>query len=103
VLAERPFRFRALHTRLVTHIGEHVDDNALTRSLHRLRRSGLIRADSKHVGSRSINTYTLSDKGRVHLIKYEALVCVFTHTYTSEEGCDSGCRVHQKPGSDGAA
>jgi len=98
VLAERPFRFRALHTRLVTQIGEHVDDNALTRSLHRLTRAGLIQADSRRMGSRPIKIYGLSDKGRVHLMKIEAIVCVFTDAHTSDDECDGKCRVH--PGQD---
>lgn len=88
VLAEKPFRFRALHSRLETHVGEHVDDNALTRSLHRLTRSGLVRADSKSAGSRVIKTYGLSDKGRQHLLTYEAIVTAYVHLHLLQDECD---------------
>lgn len=48
-------------------VREHVDDNALSRSLQRLTRFGLVQADSKRHGSRSINIYTLTDNGREHM------------------------------------
>jgi DNA-binding HxlR family transcriptional regulator len=74
VLAERPFRFRALHARLQAQIGDHVDDNALTRSLHRLTTSGLVHIDSTPSGNRTINTYSLSEHGREQLGTYKAIV-----------------------------
>lgn len=94
VLAEKPFRFRALHARLVAQVGEHVDDNALTRSLQRLTRSGLVRADSKRSGNRLINTYCLSDQGREHLATYEAIVAVYAHVHLPLDECDGKCSVH---------
>ncbi|GAA0447908.1 hypothetical protein Aca07nite_73430 [Actinoplanes capillaceus] len=96
VLAEKPFRFRALHAQLVAHVGEHVDDNALTRSLQRLTRSGLVQADSQQSGNRQINTYRLSDKGRVRLVAYEAMVTVYAHINLSPDECDGRCSVHRE-------
>ena len=94
VLAERPFRFRALHSRLEAHVGEHVDDNALTRSLHRLTRAGLARVDSVRTGKRPIKTYSLSDMGREHLAAYEAIVAIYTHLHLPQDQCDGKCPVH---------
>jgi DNA-binding HxlR family transcriptional regulator len=94
VLAERPYRYRALHSRLESHVGEHVDDNALTRSLHRVTRSGLVRADSNRSGSRAIKTYALTDRGRNHMMTYQALVTVYAHAHLPEGQCDGACAVH---------
>jgi DNA-binding PadR family transcriptional regulator len=93
-LSEKPFRFRALHTQLEAHVGEHVDDNALTRSLHRLTRSGMVRADTKRSGNRLIKTYSLSDKGREQLTTYEAIVDAYTHLRLPEDECDGKCLIH---------
>lgn len=76
-LAQRPSRFRALASRLETHVGEHVDDNALSRSLHRLTRSGLITADGSRVGRRDFKVYRLTAKGHQQVHTYVALVAVF--------------------------
>lgn len=76
-LAQRPSRFRALASRLETHVGEHVDDNALSRSLQRLTRSGLVTADDNRVGRRDFKVYRLTAKGREHVRTYGALVAVF--------------------------
>ncbi|GIE89739.1 hypothetical protein [Actinoplanes regularis] len=78
-LAEMPCRFRALHKKLEVHVGEHVDDNALTRSLYRLTRAELVMIDSVQSGRRSIKMYSLGDKGREQLATYEAIVAVYTH------------------------
>ncbi|MGJ3224012.1 hypothetical protein ACQEUV_01315 [Micromonospora aurantiaca (nom. illeg.)] len=80
-----------------------MDDNALTRSLHRLTRSGLVRADSKHIGSRSIKTYGLSDKGREHLVIYEAMVAVYAHLQVPPDECDGTCPVHNQQAAHRAA
>jgi DNA-binding HxlR family transcriptional regulator len=96
VLAEAPFRFRALHGRLEAHVGEHVDDNALTRSLYRLTRAGLVRIDTIRSGRRPIKTYSLSDKGREHLATYEALVAVYTHLRLPSAKCGGLCPVHER-------
>ena len=97
VLAERPYRYRALHTRLETHLGEHVDDNAVSRSLHRLTKIGAIRADSKHFGSRVIKTYSRADKCESYLTTYEALACVLAHLDMARDECDGTCPVHDGP------
>lgn len=98
VLAERQLRFRALHTQLESHIDEHVDDNALTRSLKRLTRLGMIRVDSKRLGNRMIKAYSLSDKGHERLTAYVAIITVYAHLEQPAHECD-GCCVH-KPLSD---
>ena len=94
VLAERSFRFRALLTRLESHIGEHVDDNALTRSLRRLTRSGLVRADNKRVGRRNIKVYSVTDTGREHVELYHAFITVYEHRRKPAGACDRTCCVH---------
>jgi DNA-binding HxlR family transcriptional regulator len=96
ILAERPYRYRALHTRLTTHFCGHMDDNALSRSLHRLTRFGLVHADSQSFGSRDINTYALADKGRETLRTYEALASVYAHVNMSDDECDGSCTIHTR-------
>ena len=64
VLAERPERFRALSRRVQTRIEGHFDDNALGRSLKRLRKAKYIRTTDTAIGRRSVWTYHLTDKGR---------------------------------------
>lgn len=77
-LAERPSRYRALASRLQAHVGQHLDDNALSRSLRRLVRYGLVTADSNRIGKRDFKVYRLTDKGREHVGTYQALVAAFT-------------------------
>lgn len=91
VLAERPYRYRALHNRLTAQVREHVDDNALSRSLQRLTRHGLVRADSKHHGSRPINIYTLTNDGREQMLTYEAIATGYAHVHMPESQCDGDC------------
>ncbi|MFI7509603.1 hypothetical protein ACIBSS_22555 [Micromonospora aurantiaca] len=74
-----------------------MDDNAVSRSLHRLTKAGAIRADSKHFGSRIIKTYALADKGESYLVTYEALARVFAHVNMSRDDCDGACPVHDGP------
>ncbi|MFI9641424.1 hypothetical protein ACIG87_15390 [Micromonospora sp. NPDC051925] len=71
-----------------------MDDNALTRSLHRATRAGLVRADSERSGSRVINTYALTDRGRESLMTYEAIATVYTHVHLPEDACDGNCSIH---------
>ena len=96
MLAETSYRFRALHGRLEAHVGEHVDDNALTRSLYRLTRAGLVRIENSRSGRRPIKTYSLSDTGREHLATYEAIVDVYTHLHLPHTECDGACPVHKQ-------
>ncbi|MFI1996824.1 hypothetical protein [Actinoplanes sp. NPDC020271] len=103
VLAEKPFRFRALHSQLEAHVGEHVDDNALTRSLHRLTRSNLVRVDSKRSGNRLIKTYSLSESGRKQLATYEAIVDAYTHLHLPADQCDGRCPAHDQQQNERAA
>jgi DNA-binding PadR family transcriptional regulator len=92
-LAQRPSRFRALASRLETHVGEHVDDNALSRSLQRLTRSGLVTADGNRVGRRDFKVYRLTAKGREHVHTYLALVAVFANKPHPDS--DHGCCTHR--------
>lgn len=84
VLAERPYRYRALTNRLTAQVRAHVDDNAVSRSLKRLTRFGLVRADSKHHGSRAINIYMLTDNGRELCLTYEAIATGYAHVHMPE-------------------
>jgi DNA-binding HxlR family transcriptional regulator len=76
-LGERPMRFRALARRLGTRIGDRVEDNALSRSLTRLQRTGLIAATRTAVGRRVVPMYHLTDKGRDRLAQYQALAFTY--------------------------
>ncbi|SCE63864.1 hypothetical protein GA0070216_10142 [Micromonospora matsumotoense] len=80
-----------------------MDDNALTRSLHRATRSGLVRADSKSSGSRVINTYALTDLGRDSLATYEAIAAVYAHVHLPEDACDGSCSIHTRQRAERAA
>jgi DNA-binding HxlR family transcriptional regulator len=77
-LGQRPSRFRALASRLETQLGAHLNDNALSRSLHRLTRHGLITADCDKVGRRDLKVYRLTPKGVQHAQTYEVLIAAFT-------------------------
>ncbi|WP_117214520.1 winged helix-turn-helix transcriptional regulator [Allorhizocola rhizosphaerae] len=87
-LAQRPSRFRQLATRLQRHVGEHVDDNALSRSLQRLTRSGLVTADDNRVGRRDFKVYRLTAKGHAHVHTYGALAAVFVEKPDPHPGQD---------------
>jgi len=91
-LSEQPSRFRALASRLETHVGEHVDDNALSRSLHRLTRFGLVTAERRSVGRRDLKTYRLTRTGREQVGTFAAFVAVITHK--PEDGHNDGCCIH---------
>lgn len=93
-LAERASRFRALASRLETHVGEHVDDNALSRSLHRLTRTGLITADCTQVGRRDYKLYRPTGKGHQHVKTYAAVTTAYTHLDQPEHGRCDGCCLH---------
>ncbi|MDT4991579.1 MAG: HxlR-like helix-turn-helix, partial [Actinoplanes sp.] len=90
-LDERPFRFRELHARLETNIGEHVDDNALTRGLGRLTRSGLVHVEEASVGVRHIKIYDLSDLGCEQLRQVDGLLAAYAHMRHPQGACDGGC------------
>jgi DNA-binding HxlR family transcriptional regulator len=91
VLAERPYRFRALSNRLTAQVRVHVDDNAVSRSLKRLTRHGLVRADSKRHGTREINLYMLTDTGREMYLTYEAIHNGYADVHMLESQCDGNC------------
>ncbi|NUR30049.1 MAG: hypothetical protein HOV83_30070 [Catenulispora sp.] len=91
VLAERPYRYRALTNRLTAQVRVHVDDNAVSRSLHRLTRFGLVQADSRHHGSRAINIYTLTPNGRELYLTYEAIATGYARAQPPGTPCDGSC------------
>jgi len=99
-LAERPSRFRALASRLETHVGEHVDDNALSRSLHRLTRSGLVTAECSRVGRRDVKLYRLTRSGREHVATYGAFVAAYRPIDRLPGGDCDGCCLHSPQGTD---
>jgi DNA-binding HxlR family transcriptional regulator len=94
-LSARPRRFRELHVRLEASLGEHVDDNTLTRGLGRLTRSGLIHVESTLKGLRDFKTYSLSDRGRERLREVEGLLAVYAHLLSPADECDGGCYQHR--------
>jgi DNA-binding HxlR family transcriptional regulator len=70
-------RFRPLARRLGVRIGDRVEDNALSRSLRRLRRTELITAEHAAVGRRVVSFYRLTDKGQDLFNTYGALVLTY--------------------------
>jgi DNA-binding PadR family transcriptional regulator len=74
VLAEHPYRFRELANRLETQIDEHIDDNAVSRSLRRLTRAKHVQPTRTRIGRREVPVYAITDEGRLHLQTYGALI-----------------------------
>jgi DNA-binding PadR family transcriptional regulator len=72
-LEEQPLRYRALARQLGTRIDDRVEDNALSRSLGRLRRNGLVAAHRTMVGRRSVPTYHITEQGHSRLDRYRSL------------------------------
>jgi DNA-binding HxlR family transcriptional regulator len=73
-------RYRALARRLGAQYGDRIEDNSLSRTLGRLRRTGLITAQGTLVGRRTVPLYRITDQGRRMLATYHALV----HTYQQQ-------------------
>jgi DNA-binding HxlR family transcriptional regulator len=94
VLAERPLRFRALLRRLEAHVGDHVDDNALSRSLHRLTRMEYVRAESERIGQRDFPFYSITRAGRDHVATYDAFIALYQGLHASGGDCN-GCCLHR--------
>lgn len=79
VVAERPYRFRALLTRLQAQvleaqIGDHINDNALTRGLHRLQHANHVESTTVKVGRREVPVYTITADGLEQLKTYGAFI-----------------------------
>jgi DNA-binding PadR family transcriptional regulator len=72
-LEEQPQRYRALARQLGTRIDDRVEDNALSRSLGRLRRHGLVAAHRTTVGRRTVPTYHITEQGHSRLNQYRSL------------------------------
>jgi DNA-binding PadR family transcriptional regulator len=76
-LEEQPLRYRALARQLGSRIDDRVEDNALSRSLGRLRRNGLVAAHRTMVGRRTVPTYHITDEGHGRLDRYRSLAQAF--------------------------
>lgn len=76
-LADKPLRFRALARQLGQSIDDRIEDNALARSLGRLKRSGYVVAHRSLVGRRTVPLYQITDQGRAQLNRYRALVITY--------------------------
>jgi len=86
-LEDQPLRYRALARQLGTRIDDRVEDNALSRSLGRLRRNGLVAAHRTAVGRRMVPTYHITDKGSGRLDRYRSLAQAFQQSH--DEPSDS--------------
>lgn len=89
LLAERPSRYLTLVRRAQRVVGEQVADEHIveaniTRSLHRLQRLGLVRADALAQGRRRVAVYHLTDRGRSVLDTYRALLAAYDSTGTDD-------------------
>jgi DNA-binding HxlR family transcriptional regulator len=74
---DKPTRFRALARKLGADLGDRVEDNSLSRSLKRLRRTGLVTARHRQIGGRVVPYYELTERGRQRRAQYEALVFTY--------------------------
>ena len=79
VLADRALRFRAIHRQLELTVGDHVDDNTLSRSLRRLIRVGHVTVETKRIGQRDFPFYGITAAGREQLNTYRILILMFRH------------------------
>lgn len=91
VLAERPYRFRALARQLEARINDHVDDNALSRSLHRLTRAKHVEATKTRVGRREVPVYTISNEGTRYLQTYGAFIATYQRLDIPDDRCVACC------------
>ena len=83
VLAERPFRFRELLSRIEKHADGHVDDNALMRGLDRLKRAQHIQATKTMVGRREVSLYTITAEGRRRLRMYGDFIDIYRRLHST--------------------
>jgi DNA-binding HxlR family transcriptional regulator len=88
---DKPTRFRALARKLGADLGDRVEDNSLSRSLKRLRRTGLVTARHRQVGGRVVPYYELTEQGRQRRAQYEALVFTYQElTIPNGDGSNNG-------------
>ncbi|GAA3741631.1 hypothetical protein GCM10022225_26390 [Plantactinospora mayteni] len=77
-IAERPYRFRELVSRLERQTdGRHVDDNAVGRSLRRLANDNHVRKSKMRDGDRLVPVYAITDEGRLQVRLYQAVIDVY--------------------------
>jgi DNA-binding HxlR family transcriptional regulator len=95
---EQPIRFRALARELTTRLGNRVEDNALSRSLNRLRRTGLVTAHHTQAGRRVVPLYQLTDKGRQRRAQYQALVLIYRATANTGDSNGRNGAAQSRPG-----
>jgi DNA-binding HxlR family transcriptional regulator len=73
-IAERPYRFRDLVTRLEGQVAGHVDDNAVSRSLRRLADDNHVRKAKMRDGNKIVPVYSITDQGRLSVRLYHAFI-----------------------------
>lgn len=74
-IAERPYRFRELVSRLERQVdGGHVDDNAVGRSLKRLTNDNHVRKSKMRHGNKIVPVYSITDEGRLSVRLYHAFI-----------------------------
>jgi DNA-binding HxlR family transcriptional regulator len=95
---DQPIRFRALARELTTRLGNRVEDNALSRSLNRLRRTGLVTAHHTQAGRRLVPLYQLTDKGRQRRAQYQALVLIYRATAITGYSNGGNGAAQSRPG-----
>lgn len=88
-------RFRTLARRLGIRIGDRVEDNALSRSLQRLRRTELITSEQTTVGQRVVPLYKLTDKGKDLCDTYQALALTYQALVLPDDGLDERGQVRR--------
>lgn len=74
LIAERPYRFRDLVTRLEGQVDGHVDDNAVGRSLKRLTNDNHVRKAKMRHGNKIVPVYSITDEGRLSVRLYHAFI-----------------------------
>lgn len=79
LIAERPYRFRDLVTRLESQVEGHVDDNAVGRSLKRLTNVRHVRRAKMRDGSKLVPVYSITDEGTLSVGVYRAFIDAYRH------------------------
>jgi DNA-binding PadR family transcriptional regulator len=74
LIAERPYRFRDLVTRLESQVEGHVDDNAVGRSLKRLAHDNHVRKARMRDGNKLVPVYSITEEGRLSVSVYHAFI-----------------------------
>ena len=92
-LLEHPRRFSQVRQDVQAHSDEHLDDNALLRSLKRLRRAHMLSKEKTRSGRRVVSLYSITPQGRHHLDRYDVLVASWRMDKRPAAPCQ-GCCLH---------